>query len=318
MTIHVPAFSISTAPVSTAPVIGSLADRAILVNQKISQWSARKKDAKASHDITTANNAALDRASVHKRLVAKAALARIQACVSSARKEHDALTLPWGVKGLAILAQAGFAHYLEVMGKYQREFDSAVAEFDMAYPALREAAAKGKDEGGLGDLFNIADYPNPEDIRGRFRFTWRFMPVPTSGDLRVDLPQADLDAIKDSIESHATNRANAAVKMIYERVVAMLETTIATLDAYVPGADGQRAKGAFHGTLMGNLRDLAERLPFLNVFGDPAIEALAERIRKMADIDTKDLKESDALRADTVSQAKATIDEIKATAADYL
>jgi len=293
----------------TAPA--SLADHAVLANLSIRQWTARKFDARASQEVTAANNANIAAARVNKRLLAKAALARVQSAVSSARQEHDTLTLPWGLRGVSILAMPGFLAYRERMAKHQAEFESAVTELCSNYESLRDAARSE-----LGELFSASDYP--QSIRERFSFHVSFLPVPSANDFRVNLPDRDLGEIRSAIEQETREATNAAIRAIYDRASDCLTTMADTLARYEPGVDGTRAKGSFHGTLVTNVRKLAETLPLLNVFNDPRIDTLAATMVKIADIEAKDLKDSDALRADTEKQARAAVTEIAATVADFL
>jgi hypothetical protein len=90
------------------------------------------------------------------------------------------------------------------------------------------------------------------------------------------------------------------------------------LTEYVPGGKGVREQNGFHGTLVGNVRELADNIPRLNVFGDPDLAAFAERMHKIASVDAKDLKESYALRHSTAIAAREAIEDINAKISDYL
>lgn len=302
MTLHI---SPASLPVS------SLAEHALLANLSIRQWTARKYDPKASHRVTSEHAAAVNTARVNKRLLAKTALARVQACVSAARAEHDALTLPWGFRGLSILAMPGYQNYREVMAKHEAEFSAATYELARDYPQLRDDARRD-----LGELFSEADYPAA--IADRFSFDVKYMPVPTGNDFRVNLPDRDLDVIRAQCEADLRQADIAAHREVYQRALEKLSTMADTLARYQPGSDGERAKGAFHGTLVTNVRELADTLPRLNLWRDPTIDALADRMRKIAATDAKDLKDSDALRADAERQAREAVADINAAMADYL
>ena len=80
-------------PQSTAP---TLASSAMLVEVNISNWVGRKKDKRASADVTTQNHADTGVASVNKKLLANSdTLKAIQTHVTAVRAMHANMTMPW-------------------------------------------------------------------------------------------------------------------------------------------------------------------------------------------------------------------------------
>ena len=47
----------------------------------------------------------------------------------------------------------------------------------------------------MGGFFNEADYPSIEEVRNKFAFKVVYSPLPTSGDFRLDIPNADLQEV---------------------------------------------------------------------------------------------------------------------------
>src|SRR6056300_581549 len=77
-------------PQSNAP---TLASSAMLVELNISNWSGRKKDKRASADVTSQNYAATGVANVNKKLLAdNADLKAIQTHVTAMRSLHADMT----------------------------------------------------------------------------------------------------------------------------------------------------------------------------------------------------------------------------------
>lgn len=292
-------------------VTHNLADHAILANLSIRQWTARRYDRSASDTVNTHHGATDNAARVNKRLIAKDALAKIQVAVSSARADHDKLTLPWGMRGVSILAVDGYMHYRDTMNQHASAFDQAKYDFIHAYPAERANA-----QTTLGSLFNLMDYP--EEVESRFSFAVNFLPVPSGGDFRVALHDSFLDEIRAEVEASTKKAANDAILAVYERAEGVLTSLAEKLAGYEPAqAKGERSKGVFRDTLVENVRDMARTLPMLNVFHDPAIADLAERLAKVAEFDATDLRDSDAMRAATIASATATIADIRAATSAY-
>jgi hypothetical protein len=295
-----------------APTQSALADRAVLANLNLRAWSARRYDRAESNDVNQKYGAELDTARVNKRLISKVAMARLQKAISHARAEHVRLTLPWGLRGVRILAVNGYLHYREVMAQCGGEFSQAKADFVRAYEQERaEAIAQAK------GLLKADDYP--ETVADKFFYAINIMPVPLAEDFRVQMDGAQMEQIKAEIE--ASTRASIAKASLdgFERAKAALGKLVERMEAYTPSpGKGTRAKNVFRDSIVDNVRSLVEVLPMLNVFGDPNIDALAARLAGIAKYDGKELRESDAIRAATAQDAKQALEEISATMDSYL
>jgi hypothetical protein len=291
----------------------SLAEHAILANLRIRQWTARRLDKSASVRTADLYGAEIEAVRVHKSLLPKTSLARVQTAVSSARARHDALTLPWGMRGQSILAMPGFMKYRDAMADHESEFDSAVREFCRAYPDLHEQARKT-----LGEMFQYFDYPQADKILERYSFHTFYMPIPSGNDFRVNLP----DAVREAVDADQKTGMADALRTVYARIVDSLTKLSDGLNRYEPGTDGARAKGSFHGTLITNVRELAADLPALNIFGDSRIDAMGSLLADLTKFDAKELKESDAIRADIAGKAAQAVADISAdidsAISDYL
>lgn len=292
----------------------NIREHAILAVISISQWTARKLDKRASGDVNRSNGAKPDVARVHKRLLAKNALAKVAQIVDQARRDHDSLTLPWGIRGVSILAVPAYLDYRNRMAAHKLAFGEAVRDFCWNYEAVRDSA-----QAELAGLFNFDDYPSPDRIAQRFGFDVQFLPVPESNDFRVKLPGIEMEQVKADLENEHKRALNEAVREVYSRAIGPLETMADRLAAYVPSqGKGSKAENVFRDSLVLNVREMAAALPKLNIFGDSDLADLAERMNAIASAEPKDLRDSDALRSDTVKQAREAIAAIQASAASYL
>ena len=133
-------------PQSTAP---TLASSAMLVEVNISTWAGRKKDKRASADVTRKNHADNGVASVNKKLLANSdTLKAIQTHVTAARNMHSNMTMPWSNSGLRLLPTAQYFNYSEAMSQMQNEFDASKTNFlDRYNDEVIDVQLK------LGDLF---------------------------------------------------------------------------------------------------------------------------------------------------------------------
>jgi hypothetical protein len=157
----------------------SLSSRAMLCSLSISMWSARKHDPEASEEIAQRHGAQADAGRYHKVLLPKEALAEIHKIVSEARQEHYFMTLPWDDNGYRVLPAAAYMDHTEKMRALSNRFTPAVEALVHQFGQLVEEA-----KGRLGGLFRPGDYPAPDELRSKFSFETKVMPLPDAADFR--------------------------------------------------------------------------------------------------------------------------------------
>lgn len=285
----------------------SIRTRAMLASVSISQWTGRKLDRAASRKVTDDAHADEGAARVNKTLVARDALEKIAKIADQARRYHLDTTLPWLDNGARILPASLYWQFCDEMRTRRQEFEAAADDFAENYDALRESARQM-----LGDLYRDEDYPSAEAIRGRFRFTTGFLPLPDSADFRVDLDESAVTAIRDDIEARCEEAMQAAMHGLWDRVHGVVARMAERLSAYKPAtAKGERATGVFRDSLVENVREISALLPALNVTGDPELARIADRIAaELAGSDADELRESTVIRQATAKSAESILEEM--------
>jgi hypothetical protein len=129
-------------------------------------------------------------ANVHKKLLGNCPeLDAIQKFVGNARNIHYAMTLPWSDMGMRLLPTATFFKYKQQMTELEQEFYLVNKFFDIYEDAVVNAQTL------LGDLYNPDNYPPADVLQGKFSWRMNFVPLPTSGDFRVDMEQRASESI---------------------------------------------------------------------------------------------------------------------------
>lgn len=284
-----------------------LSDRAMNVRLTVRQWSARKLDRRVTREVNDQHGASADAGRYNKRLVAKEALAAVQAIGSEARACHYAMTSPWLDDGARLLSAILYSDYTAKMQAFRHDWEAEVSRFVEGYPAIRDAA-----QADLGDLYSADDYPDARDIEKRFELRVTVYNVPDEADFRVALAEGQADAIRDEIRS-ATDAAMAgAMRDAWQRTADVAGRMVERLRAYTPGSDGQRATGTFHDSLVGNIADLADILPGLNLARDPALDAIARRLKdELAGYSADTLRSNPIVREETAQAAEDILAHVR-------
>ena len=166
-----------------APSVPSIASSAMLVELSISVWTGRKKDKKASEDVTRQNYAATGVASVNKKLLGDCAeLVTVQKLTASIRNLQTSMTMPWSDTGMRLVPTAQYFKYHQQMDAMRQEWEARVDDFLNAYDWEISVA-----QTSLGDLFDRDEYPTREALEGKFAFRLNYIPLPDAGDFRVDI-----------------------------------------------------------------------------------------------------------------------------------
>lgn len=276
----------------------SLSSRAMLCSLSISMWSARKHDPDASDEIAARHGAQSDAGRYHKILLPKQALADIQKIVSEARQEHYFMTLPWDDNGYRVLPAAVYMDHVNKMRAQSNRFTVAVEALARQFLTLIDQAKTR-----LGSLFREQDYPTPDELRAKFAFETKVLPLPDAGDFRVALGDQERDRIKRQITAAVETSLQVGSRELWQRLYEAVWHMADRLSSYK--VTGQGIEHPFRDTVVTNLVKLVDVLPKLNVTNDPELERLAEQVRNSLLIDPKELRESDSIRAATAKTAAA-------------
>lgn len=274
----------------------ALSSRAMLCSLSISQWSARKHDAEASQEIAERHGAQADAGRYNKILIPKNALAEIQRIAGEARREHYFMTLPWDDNGYRVLPAAAYMEHTEKQRGFSQEFLTAVDLFAAGFEQLvTESRTR------LGGLFRADDYPSASEIRDKFSFETKVLPLPDANDFRVSLGDEEKERIKRQITASVEASLQVASRELWQRLYEAVSHMAERLSAYKVTEDG--VIHPFRDSIVANLTKLVDVMPKLNITGDPELERLASQVRSTLLVDPKELRASETVRSDTAKAA---------------
>lgn len=279
--------------------IAGVARAAMLVDLNIATYSGRKQDKSTQAEVTLSKGSGSKKAaSVYKNLFAECkeleAVTKFQA---RARSEHYRLTLPWNDRGARLLPTASLLDYKGVMNRYQNEFQMLVDAFLDKYDTLVAAAAFQ-----LGTLFDREEYPDRHQVARRFRMDIAFVPLPTSGDFRLDVESEVQRELMEQYDKRLADQLATATQDSWSRLHEALTrlSTRLTVDE-----DGKKA--VFHDTVVTGALELCGLLTAMNVTNDPELEKARRKLEGvLSGVTPKELREEDGTRVLT----KQKVDEI--------
>lgn len=250
--------------------IASIADRAMLVSLNITGWSARRTDKKVNAEVADKHNLKSKVGNYNKSLLPNcAAFDNVTSMAGALRNTLYHYTLPWMDNGTRILLAAGYELFAQAVKAKTEEYDRAVNAFLAEYPAHVEQARQD-----LNGLFDPADYPTVDALRGKFKATLKTFPMPDSQDFRVSLSSEAVSLIRESIEESVKSACEDASRDAWTRVGKALAAMQERLTERL-----KDPKTVYRDTLFSNIAELVEILPALNITEDPALTKIAADIK---------------------------------------
>ena len=275
---------------------------AMLVEVNVRQWTARKLDKSTTDEVLATKQAGSKGAArVNKNLLAgRPELETINQCVGAIRTYLYDVTLPWSDSGLRLLTTAKFMEFNQRMQEFEDKFNALVDDFVTTYPTLITAQAMA-----LGDMFNRNEYPTPDDIKHRFDFRVNYMPVPTSGDFRVDVGNDAQAELQKKLAKLADERIENAMGDIKTRLKDHLKRMSDRLTVDYTGHKAQPRM--FHASLLDTANELCSLAKDLNITGDKDLEEARIKLHEAVNgLEVDDLRKD----LDTRQAVKKDVDAI--------
>lgn len=280
-----------------------IATSSMLIELNISCWTARKLDKKVSEEVDAAKNTKVKAGNYHKHLLAgNPHLEAVNKYAAKVRLWNTKQTIPWSDSGGRIVTMENLFNggYKSQLDDHKAEFERLAENFIQVYPTLISAAAFQ-----LGDLFDRDEYPEPEAVAKKFRFQYTLMPLPTSGDFRIDIGEQVKAELMQHYEDHFNERLNVAMRDVWGRLHECLSHMSERL-----ASDEEGNRKVFHGTLLTNAREMVGLLRRLNVTNDPKLEEARRDLENaLVNADTESIKDSDYVRENVKNKVDAIINK---------
>lgn len=283
-----------------------LSEKAVLIRLKRSMYAPYKLDSMESEKYAVGN--------VNKHLfegrdnLVKVALSKYTE-VYTFVKEH---TVPWLDNGTDLLNIKMYQEFTSGLRARIDQANSAVDELVRNWDSevvkdlarLRTVDAM-KNDGRI--RANPDDYPTAEEVAAKFSISVRYAPVPTTGDFRVEISEAD----KASLEAEISEVERAAAAHVIESMLEPMQRAVEKLA--VPVGTKGPGGATFRDSLILNISEVADRMARVNLSDDPALENKIADLRSLVGQYTKNidvLRESQSVRTKAKTQLEGLISQM--------
>jgi hypothetical protein len=282
--------------------VPDITSSAMLVDLNISGKNFSKRDKDSADELAVSKHASTSSFNLTKSLMNHAVeLGDLTKHIAHTRNMHYRMTLPWSDNGSRLLTVKKYPEYVEAMTGRQVEMFELLEKFLGKYDSYVVQAV-----GVMGDLYDVNDFPDVEEVRRGFSFNFRFIPLATSNDFRVDIANETKTVLAESYEKYFAEQYGNSMNALWEKLAIALGKVSERLD-YDEDKD---KKKVFHVTLVSNVEDLVEMFDAYNVNNDPTMTKVSKQLTNVfANIDADVLRNSQTVR----NHVKSNVDDVLKT-----
>lgn len=277
----------------------SLADKAILVKLSISRYAARVQDNESREVVSTQHNSSPEAYSVTKRLLnpKNEIVAKVTTTINQIKRYHRDNTVPWDYDGTGVIRSTKYPKYAQQMRQLFAEYHNAINQFTSEFIKLKDEA-----KAFLGSGYNEDDYPSLGELTQKFKIDLEVLPVPQSGDFRVDLPAETMEEISKNIESKEQEKMKNMAQVLAKRVYEPIKHVVEIL------SNDQK----IYGSLLENVEKIIDAIPDLNVTEDTSLNDIRQEIEeKLLNIPIDEIRGSDYVKGEAKETAKELAKKIR-------
>lgn len=261
-------------------------------------WSRRDRSVEREVADQKAIRASAGRYLKNLFLACDAPLTAIRTEVQNARADHNLLTIPWG-PAQRLLLNRNFLEYNSRFSAHEATLETLKANLADSYTSLVAQAAAS-----LGPLYNPEDYPPVEKVLSGCYISRTLFPLSDSSDVRLQIGDDSLSAIKAEVEATLTSRIADATTSIWDRFRTILKSATDNLSKS-PGT-GTRYRSEWHA----HLTELLTLLPGLNLTNDSTLTAFALRCQSLITTPSEDYEVSLDTRTQGFTLAFSLLSEV--------
>jgi hypothetical protein len=218
-------------------------------------------------------------------------LDELGSCERKARKFHKNTTFD-GIGDIRVCVEAEREKWLATMEEYADAYRALARQWLDNYEIWLEQERYDKN-----GAFRIEDYPCRESLATKFRVHFAILPMPEPNAFVRDALTDELGKrLAADYETRLKNTTAQISRTVLDTLLGLISETAESLANDGPIVDSENRKGP-----LAKLQEYLDRIPALNITGDPTITAIAEQAR------TKLAYSADALRKNQQTRQLASI-----------
>ena len=314
-------------------MMNTLGQNAVLMRLSAGVPGESRKDKRTTAEVQAEKGIASDGGKWIKNLWPEMALQAIKQKQTEARTYHERVTLPFGCKngddgvdaigGMGILPAALLAEYGDKMREFKGQCDKLVEDFlanlrqwiDWAL-AAHNVTFDPKNYPGCtldqGGQVQFDEEQFRQVMRKRFYLRTEPLPVPNASHFEDGIRQMlGVDAASVDIRL-ADAEAEAKREVMRRMIEPVREMARKLVEEPKVGKDGKvKADIIFRDSLVGNIKDIAELAPALNITGDAQIAAFCKELEGLCRYSPDTLRDDKATRAEAAGKAAETLKRLE-------
>jgi hypothetical protein len=202
---------------------------------------------------------------------------------------------------MRLLPMINYEKFMSEYRAHEIKFKELLEEFLTEYPQMISDAAFKQ-----GDMFNRSEYPEVEEVRGKFRIKLFVTDVP-AGDFRSSISDVVADDLKKHYERQVTSIIDQVMADASEQLVSIAGRMSAACTETVAGEDGKARRKKIYDTTFTQAKELCNTLKSFNLTNNAALNAACDEITDtLRGVTVEELRESSYARA----TVKEGIDEM--------
>ena len=276
----------------------SLAEQVVLVKLKVSDFRGTITDHVTTEEVRVAKHAQVGANKATKYLLKDNDYFRECASATRALRTYvESITVPWEGGGIRALPADLYFDFGQAIREKIARFDAARQAF---VANLGDLVAQ--DASRLGDLFDPDDYPSPDKLESMYHVEVQVFPIQNLDDIRVRLPEEEKAKMRADCEDMFADKMKAASVDLWGRLHKCIKRMVDNLDS----------NSRIYDTMIGNINDLVQILPTLNIGNDPELAYMTREItdRICSRYSTQSIKDSEATRKRARDDAQDVLDRI--------
>lgn len=309
--------------------MNTLAERSILMRFSAGMPGTSRKDKRTTEDVKREKSLGDHAGKWIADLYPQNALEEISSKVGEARTYHYKVTLPFvssddsepvdveekkssrRTTGIGILPAALIQEYSDKMRQFRGEIEHLVESKFLANPQQWIDWAVQQHNG----TFDPSNYPGCSKIAGevvldeavfrekmRKKFFLRTEPLPVPEAKHfTDTVAGLLGTDAESVNLRVQDAAVEAQRELLKRMIAPVQAMAAKLNE---APKGKSKDIVFRDTLIGNIKEIVELGPKLNLTGDPAIDSFLCEMSELTKYTPDNLRDDKSARAEAAKKAE--------------